>query len=86
VAADAKGLFGADIDEALVPSWRQDPLLSGVNLLPGNGLLDDPHIRIMERAFSIGFTRIIHESISHRLQTEAAHFLHCETGGASRRP
>ncbi len=49
----AKGLFGADVDEALVPGWRQDPLLSGANLLPGNGLLDDPHIGIVERAFSI---------------------------------
>jgi hypothetical protein len=49
----AKGLFGADIDEALAPGWRQDPLLGGANLLLGNGLLDDPRAGIVERAFNI---------------------------------
>src|SRR6266567_6422742 len=38
----AKNLFGADIDEALAPGWRQDRLLRDANIALANGLLDDP--------------------------------------------
>ena len=49
----AKCLFGADIDEALAPGWRQDPLLRGATLLLGNGLLDDAQAGIVEGAFNL---------------------------------
>jgi hypothetical protein len=48
-----KYLFGADIDDALAPGWRQDPLLANANWLLGNGLLDDPDIGIVEGAFNL---------------------------------
>jgi predicted RNA methylase len=38
IAADC--LFGADIDETLLPVWRRDPLLRTAHLLVANGLLD----------------------------------------------
>src|SRR6266853_2104761 len=38
----AKSLFGADIDEALAPGWRRDPLLREATMAVANGLLDDP--------------------------------------------
>lgn len=41
-ALPAKNLFGADIDETLLPRWQSDPLLRGANLHLLNGLLDDP--------------------------------------------
>jgi hypothetical protein len=49
----AKGLFGADIDETLVPGWRQDPLLRDANVTVANGLLDDPASGIVAGAFNI---------------------------------
>jgi type I restriction-modification system DNA methylase subunit len=49
----AKCLFGADIDEALVPGWRQDSLLRGATLLLANGLLDDPPTAIREGTFDL---------------------------------
>lgn len=35
-------LFGADIDEALLPLWRRDPILKHAQVFRGNGLLDMP--------------------------------------------
>src|SRR5437899_1710970 len=49
----AKNLYGADIDEALAPGWRQDPLLQDANVVVGNGLLDVPTSGIMSGAFNI---------------------------------
>jgi hypothetical protein len=49
----AKSLFGADIDEALAPGWRQDPLLRDANVVVANGLLDNPTSGIVEGAFHI---------------------------------
>ena len=48
-----KNLYGADIDEALAPGWRKDPLLRDANVVVGNGLLDDPTSGIMSGAFNI---------------------------------
>src|SRR5208337_1579563 len=48
-----KCLFGADIDEALAPGWRQDPLLRGANLLLANGLLDNPQTGIAQGTFNL---------------------------------
>jgi hypothetical protein len=49
----AKSLFGADIDEALAPGWRQDPLLRDANVVVANGLLDDPTSGLVTGAFNI---------------------------------
>ncbi len=49
----AKCLFGADVDEALAPGWRQDPLLGRARLLLANGLLDDPQTGMVEGTFNI---------------------------------
>jgi hypothetical protein len=49
----AKSLFGADIDEALAPGWRQDPLLRDANVAVANGLLDDPASGIVAGAFNV---------------------------------
>jgi len=49
----AKNLFGADIDEALAPGWRQDPLLRDANLAVANGLLNAPANGIVEGTFNI---------------------------------
>ena len=49
----AKSLFGADIDEALAPGWRRDPLLRDANLILANGLLDDPASGIVAGAFDV---------------------------------
>lgn len=49
----AKNLFGADIDESLVPGWQNDPLLHGATLHLVNGLLDDPTSGIDEGTFHI---------------------------------
>ncbi len=35
----ATSLFGADVDEALAPGWRQDPLLRDAHVVVANGLL-----------------------------------------------
>jgi hypothetical protein len=49
----AKCLFGADIDAALAPGWRQDPLLRDANLVVANGLLEDPESGIVAGAFNV---------------------------------
>lgn len=49
----AKCLFGADMDEALAPSWRQDSLLRDANLLLVNGPLDNPQAGIVEGTFNL---------------------------------
>jgi hypothetical protein len=49
----AKSLFGADIDEALAPGWRRDPLLRDANVVAANGLLDDPASGIVAGAFNV---------------------------------
>jgi hypothetical protein len=49
----AKRLFGADIDEALAPGWREDPLLREAKVVVANGLLDDPASGIVAGAFNI---------------------------------
>lgn len=49
----AKNLFGADIDEALLPGWQTDPLLCRANLHRLNGLLDEPAAGLEEGSFQI---------------------------------
>lgn len=49
----AGNLFGVDIDETLVPVWRQDTLLRGARLCRTNGLVDNAGIGIMEGAFDV---------------------------------
>jgi hypothetical protein len=49
----AKCLFGADIDETLLPSWRETPQLRGASLRLANGLLEHPDDAIMEGAFDV---------------------------------
>ena len=49
----AKSLFGADIDETLVCTWRHDPLLRGANVRLINGLLDEPAQGVEEGNFHV---------------------------------
>jgi hypothetical protein len=49
----AKNLFGADIDEALLPGWREDPLLRDAKVIVANGLLDDRASGIVASAFNV---------------------------------
>ncbi len=49
----ATSLFGADVDEALAPGWRQDPLLRDAHVVVANGLLDDPGSGIVASAFNV---------------------------------
>jgi hypothetical protein len=49
----AKNLYGADIDGALAPGWRQGPLLRDANLVVANGLLDYPTNGIVPGTFDV---------------------------------
>ena len=49
----AGNLFGVDIDETLVPLWRQDSLLQGARLHRMNGLVDNAAIGVLEGAFDV---------------------------------
>src|SRR5438034_5699463 len=48
-----ENLFGVDIDQTLVPLWRQDSLLQGARLHRMNGLVDNAAIGIVEGAFDV---------------------------------
>ncbi len=49
----ATNLFGADIDESLLPAWQTDPLLRRANVHLLNGLLDNPESGIEEGTFHL---------------------------------
>jgi len=46
-------LFGVDLDETLVPVWRDDPLLKTAQVYRTNGLLDNPSIGLKPGAFDV---------------------------------
>jgi hypothetical protein len=46
-------LFGADIDETLVPGWRRDPALQAAHLQQVNGLVDDPAAGLCANSFDV---------------------------------
>jgi hypothetical protein len=46
-------LFGADIDETLVPLWRHDSVLRGAHLFQANGLLDLPARGLRQASFDL---------------------------------
>ncbi|HVC97319.1 MAG TPA: N-6 DNA methylase [Pirellulales bacterium] len=50
---DPATLFGVDIDETLVPLWRDDPLLKGAKMFRTNGLVDNPAIGLLEASFDV---------------------------------
>src|SRR5213593_4911291 len=49
----AERLFGTDIDETLVPTWRRDRLLGSAQVHLANGLVDEPTLDIREGTFDI---------------------------------
>ena len=49
----AGNLFGVEIDETLVPLWRQDALLRRARFYRTNGLVDNTAIGVVEGAFDV---------------------------------
>jgi hypothetical protein len=49
----AKCLFGGDIDETLLPAWRETPQLRGASVRLANGLLELPDEGIVESSFDV---------------------------------
>lgn len=47
------GLFGADIDESLLPLWRSDALLKEAHLFVANGLMDLPDHGLRAGSFDV---------------------------------
>jgi|GEM_PF-1241976 len=46
-------LFGVDLDETLLPIWRDDPLLKTAHIYRANGLLDNTSIGLKSGSFDI---------------------------------
>ncbi|PYI87455.1 MAG: hypothetical protein DME26_06140 [Verrucomicrobia bacterium] len=46
-------MCGVDIDETLIPVWRQDSLLRKARLYRFNGLIEHPTIGVVEGTFDL---------------------------------
>jgi hypothetical protein len=48
-----RSLYGVDIDESLLPVWKENGLFKQVHLFRYNGLLDNPNIGLVPSAFDV---------------------------------